>query len=305
MFRNVKNYFPTKHIDDSFGFKKYKSGGSQKGSGTEPVTAPVEVTPQRPLDFFSLVEGIENRDTGVKTSDSSLNKLIDSINFIRTTLEQPQYKGENHATLKVGENKNGTSIFKKAEWVGPGTDIDKRLGKTKPITATDVAANRHDLEFSLHDGDESIRKADRDFLDAVNGSNDYPINKAQGNLIAAKIGLEDVGIMSRKKFAGDGKVGLSKNQITAYEAEIEKMKKAGYGSKNKRNGWGDEDIKEYKKELRPKPGSRLIASVMKRKKKKNNIPKKYKRRIEQELDIKDKFQDAKIPRNILDALSLM
>ena len=71
-------------------------------------------------------------------------------------------------------------------------------------------------------------------------------------------------------FAGDGKVGLSKNQITAYEAEIEKMKKAGYGSSNKRNGWGDEDIKEYKKELRPKPGSRLIASVLKRKKKKNN-----------------------------------
>ena len=300
MFRNVKNYYPTKHGDTTIGFNKFK------GFGAPTPVVPVVPSTTPPSDFFSLVKSSEGRDTSIKTDDSSINKLIDSLNFIKTTIEIPKYKGENHATLKVGENADGTAIFKKGAWIGPGTNIDKRIGKTKPITRIDAAANRHDLAYSLHTGDESIREADVDFLNAVNSSNDYPINKLQGNLIAAKVGLENIGVMKRDHYAGDGKIGLSKNQITSYEAELESMKQAGYGSKNKRSGWNDEDVAEYKRVLRPKPGSRLIESVMKKKKKKKNkIPKKYRQRIEQELDIKDKFNDDALPQNVLDALGLM
>jgi len=300
MFRNVKNYYPSKI---PMGFKEFKGYVVDKPP-TE-VKEPAAVPPVFDhMDMFDLVRGVENREGESKITYSRLNKLYDSINFIKKTLEPPLYKGEVHATLKTGTNPDGSSIYTKGAWIGPGIDIDKRLGKTKPKTQADAAAMRHDLAFALHDGDKSIRQADKTFLDKVNGSNDYPINKIQANLIVGKLELENAGLLSRKKFAGDGRVGLSNKQISEYEAELARMKQAGYGKKTKK-GWGEKDIKKYKRSLRKKPGDRLLAGIVGKKKNKTKIPKKYQKKIKESMALNQQFNDAKLPPNLASALEMM
>lgn len=298
MYRSLRNYFPVSDSNQNFTFSPYTA---VKKVITKPVISQVapDVSVKKTIDTLSSAVGIPKV---VPTSGSTINNIVDGINFLKVALETPKFPGERHAVLKVGENPSGTSIFKTASWQGPGTNIDERLKRDiKPLNVPgDLAAFRHDLEYSLNTGEKSVRDADETFLKNARDPKDYKINQIQNNLMKLKIKAEDVGVLNKTKFSGVGRKALNDEQITTYERELNKMKQAGYGKR-----WGDKDIKKYKKSKKVKPADRLRASSgYKKKKTKTKIPRKYRKKIDSMMDIEKQFRQERLPDNIQSALNM-
>jgi len=304
MFKNVK-YFPSNTNVGKFDFKRFdevkrKEPTPIKGSGLVDVLTG---------NVTNLIPTISTAASSVNSTE--LNSIYDGLSFLKKVAETNEYPGETHAVLKVGNNPDGTSIFKKAQYQGPGTHLDTRLAKgDRPLAVPgDIAAKIHDMEFSLHEGKADIRKADENFLKNSKRDGDYMINKAQNKLINLKTGLEDLGLVSPAKFAGDGKISLTKRQISSYERELVVMKRQGYvvgfGASSK-SKWNDKDVKNYKKSKKKKPSDRLRESVLgPRKTAKSKIPQKFRDRIDEEMRINKLLNDEEVPDNVLDALGMM
>jgi hypothetical protein len=116
----------------------------------------------------------------------------------------------------------------KAQYMGPGTNLDARLARgDEGITPADKASKRHDLRYALAHNIGDIRRADVQMLKEVADSNDTTFNKSLANVgIGGKIALESGGFAKPEDFTTFG--GLNDVVKRAkYEAAL---KQAG-GSK--------------------------------------------------------------------------
>ena len=134
------------------------------------------------------------------------NMLPDSDKSAR-----PGYPGEKHAILKLPNKKYGV-----ANWMGPGTQVVKRLErKDPPRTAADLVAERHDIDYALAKGEKTkedqlkkVREADKRMVKSLKkiekeGADD-PKNIFIGmRFVQAKILAEDLMILDKSKFTGE------------------------------------------------------------------------------------------------------
>ena len=131
------------------------------------------------------------------------------------------YPGEKHALLKMP---NGT--FERGNYIGPGTHIVQRLlyDKSPPKTEVDKVAIAHDLRYGFAENTDDARKADNIMINKVNEIQrnhlDSNFNIAQAKLIAAKVALEDLGIMNKGSFAG---LDQPKEYNDSQKVELEKV----------------------------------------------------------------------------------
>jgi hypothetical protein len=144
-------------------------------------------------------------------------------------------KGERHGFIKM----KGSLFPKRASWMGPGTQVIKRLnagcgGKS----VTDTISKAHDLRYSLAQNDNDTRRADEIMIRALqkarkDGTDNW-FNISQGLYgIGSKVTLENLGLMKKGAF------NVPKENIKNYtRGEKELMRTAlrplaqkGYGDK--------------------------------------------------------------------------
>ncbi len=117
------------------------------------------------------------------------------------------FKGEKHM---IGRNKNGK--FKKMNFCGPGTNLDKRSkGKcSKPISKVDAQCKTHDYAYQkISNGKfkklpkkmkkKLVRKADKDMINAMKNNKSIEA-KILKKIMESKIRLEKLGLLSQLKF---------------------------------------------------------------------------------------------------------
>ena len=125
---------------------------------------------------------------------------------------RPSFPGEKHAILKLGNGRPGI-----ANYMGPGTNVIERLKRgDKGRTPADTVAKRHDIDYTLASGKstkeeqlKAVRQADNRMLNSLKDissgkhGGDSRLNIQTGlRLIQAKKLGEDLGVLSRSKFAG-------------------------------------------------------------------------------------------------------
>ena len=125
---------------------------------------------------------------------------------------RPSFPGEKHAILKLGNGRPGI-----ANYMGPGTNVIERLKRgDKGRTPADTVAKRHDIDYTLASGKstkeeqlKAIRQADNRMVNSLKEissgkhGGDSRLNIQTGlRLIQAKKLGEDLGVLSRSKFAG-------------------------------------------------------------------------------------------------------
>ena len=124
---------------------------------------------------------------------------------------RPGFPGEHHALLKLPNGKVGVG-----NWIGPGTQVVKRLErKDPPRTPADAVAEMHDINYSLAKGEptkekqlQKVREADERMVKSLEKiekeGGDSIINITIGlRLIQAKIKAEDLMILDKSKFTGE------------------------------------------------------------------------------------------------------
>ena len=132
---------------------------------------------------------------------------------------RPAYAGENHAMLYLPNKKYGI-----ANYVGPGTQIIKRLERNDPPrTMTDATAKAHDIRYTLATSLDDIRTADKKMINKLHDikakKQDANSNINQGLYgIQSKVALEDMGVMAKDKFAKD--LTQNYNKLTNNEREL-------------------------------------------------------------------------------------
>jgi hypothetical protein len=110
---------------------------------------------------------------------------------------------EKHTFLYDKEGK-----LKRANYMGAGTDILKRLRKgDKPISKADKISMAHDIQYTMAKTYDDIRKADkimvRDLTKLYNEGGDSAINILQGKMgILGKMFLENYNILPYQAFTG-------------------------------------------------------------------------------------------------------
>lgn len=111
------------------------------------------------------------------------------------------FPGERHVILQ-----NSKGRPQKAEWAGPGTNIDARLARgDMGISGVDRAAKRHDLRYGLADSVADVRRADNLFVDEVGRTQDTAFNKkAALAVIKSKMLLENTGLAKPEDFTSFG-----------------------------------------------------------------------------------------------------
>ena len=282
MFTDIK-YFPTHKSNKKYDFVPYQKKGSGQPLGT-------------------LQSGLHaGAEAGRAIGANST--LVNSLNFAKTALNNPQYAGERHAVLQTGVDKDGYATYERGNYIGPGTAVTHRVKKgDRGETYVDKLANKHDVAYTLAADGQDVRKADEDMMEKVRKAEkealDFPINLRQASLIGTKIKLEDAGLPNTA-FASFGSQGLTASELAMYRRELQRLEKEGKGVK-----FDDIDMRKYKESLKKKPADRLRDSVIRKKRKKSKVPKRIRKRIEKAKVIEDQFAKAKMTENVKAALSL-
>lgn len=148
------------------------------------------------------------------------------------------FEGEKHIPLIMPDGS-----IQIANWVGPGTQVIKRLKRgDKGKTATDLVAMRHDLDYSVAQNLDDIRQADQRMINklnqiqAQNGEpngrtpSDNKINILAGKkAIQSKVYLEDKGLLSKSAFADF--MSLPEDEKQQIQNKIRELEQMGYGFK--------------------------------------------------------------------------
>lgn len=159
--------------------------------------------------------------------NKAINKLPSSDENARQS-----FAGENHAILTLANGKTGV-----ANYMGPGTNVLARLKRgDPPRSASDAVSKMHDINYTLASNEptkelqlDKIRQADQRMLQSLKTVKDSAFNKQLGmKLIQAKVAGENMGLLSRSKFAGDLKT-LSKDDTDLLMREKAKLEQQGYG----------------------------------------------------------------------------
>lgn len=190
-------------------------------------------------------------------------------------------KGENHAYLR----KKGSLLPVRANFMGPNTNLIERIKRgDKPVSMSDKTAFAHDILYTLAENLDDIREADnimnRDLTYIARNNLDDNFNILMGKMIKSKMFFENMGILDRKKFAGDlkGKKGLSKIDRYLLNKKLRELQSEGIGlpftkSKTKLLGMkkqtnDESDFEEYYDEpieIQRKPKSKTKTTLKKNK----------------------------------------
>ena len=145
--------------------------------------------------------------------------------------------GENHAFLYTGTNKSNILGLERANFMGPGTNLTKRLKQnSKPKTYSDTASEAHDIRYGLSSNIKDIRTADNKFLQSLekakNEKLDYKFNIYQGDIgIKSKIFLEDKLGVKPEFFTEFGINNLTKEEINLYTNKLKELEQQGFGKR--------------------------------------------------------------------------
>lgn len=183
--------------------------------------------------IYNKGKNLVGKATDFYSSDlgtSIRNSLPDSDDTAR-----PGFAGEKHAILKLPNGKYGVG-----NWIGPGTQVIKRLERgDPPRTLADKVAMRHDIDFTIASGvrdkvrkGEMVRTADRRMVNSLKRiqreGGDANQNIQIGmRIIQGKMLAEDAGLMDRSKFAGNTE--LSENDKAVLEKNKKKLEQEGFG----------------------------------------------------------------------------
>tara|TARA_R110000772_G_scaffold53495_1_gene122399 strand:+ start:7543 stop:8910 length:1368 start_codon:yes stop_codon:yes gene_type:complete len=173
----------------------------------------------------------EQRGNGIFTN--LINRLPSSDEMAR-----PMYSGEKHMVLKLKNGKSGM-----ANYMGPGTQVLKRLERGDPgRTPADMVAKRHDVDFTLaqtapnkqeqlkmaRTADNRMVKSLKEIQKGKHGGDAFRNIQAGMRGIEAKMALENRGLLSPSKFAGDLKKFTPKETGLLMSARND-LEQKGYG----------------------------------------------------------------------------
>jgi hypothetical protein len=169
---------------------------------------------------FAIQEAsFDQRDMGLMSGDGFIDMIREVISKGKPLLDsqskvsalfpdsdktaRPGFVGEKHALLKLPNGKTGV-----ANYMGPGTNIMERLKRgDPPRTATDKAAQAHDIRYALSNDKGDIRRADNIMINKVKqisrNRGDALRNINQANLLRVKVAGENLGVLKRNAFSGN------------------------------------------------------------------------------------------------------
>jgi hypothetical protein len=198
--------------------------------------------------FMDIVRGIFNKGKeGAKMIYDNKDKIVDALtgetgtalrNMIPDSDEtaRPGFAGEKHMILQLKNGKNGV-----ANYMGPGTEIEKRLRRGDPgRTPADTVAKRHDIDYALAQGARTsaeqfkqIRAADNRMINSLKriqaSKGDAGRNIQAGmRLIQAKKLGEDVGVLGKDKFSGSLKKIPDADRVLLMSNQA-RLTQEGYG----------------------------------------------------------------------------
>lgn len=151
---------------------------------------------------------------------------------------RPSFPGEKHAILKLPNGRPGI-----ANYMGPGTNVIERLKRgDKGRTPADTVAKRHDIDYTLASGKstkeeqlKAVRQADNRMVNSLKDissgkhGGDSRLNIQTGlRLIQAKKLGEDLGVLSRSKFAGPLETIPQADQVLLLNNQQE-LEQEGFG----------------------------------------------------------------------------
>lgn len=191
-----------------------KCGCSQCGSGI----------------FDSIRSGIDKgKALGIKASDLATGEFGTALrNLIPSSDEnaRAQFPGEKHAILKLPNGKWGQANF-----MGPGTELEKRLMRgDPPRTMADRVAMAHDSRYGLAKTQADVASADRKMIaklqDMKRKRQDARVNIEMGlRPIQAKMRAEQFGLVQPGKIATFGDV----SNRALVEGKLKQLEQAGFG----------------------------------------------------------------------------
>jgi hypothetical protein len=154
------------------------------------------------------------------------------------------FEGEKHIPLIMPDGS-----IQIANWVGPGTQVVKRLKKgDRGKTATDYVAMRHDLDYSIAQNLDDIRQADQRMINKLNQiqaqNGDNKLNILAGKkAIQSKVYLEDKGLLSKNAFADFSSLPEDEKQLI--QNKIQELEQIGYGFKRGLKPLYSNEIEDY------------------------------------------------------------
>lgn len=161
-------------------------------------------------------------------------QVIDTVKTVGKIVE-PLLPEEKHMIMKTDTG------WKKASYMGPGTDIISRIEKgDKPVSKADKVAMTHDIRYSLASDLDDIRKADNKMVnklkDIQSKKQDYKINTTIPKLaIQGKMLAENLGVLDKRKFVdfNENKT-LSDKQRKMLMNKLQELQSQGYGVPEKK-----------------------------------------------------------------------
>ena len=177
-------------------------------------------------------------DLGSKAAEFYGSETGQAIKQALIPSQSPGFPGEKHGILNRGD---GTYVG--ANWLGPGTNVRKRLERGDGgVTPVDTLAMKHDVAYRKAQGAKSkaeqlrmIRKADLDMIAGlkkiISLGADNPMNIKQAQLIIAKLGAEKAGIIAKGSFGGELEK-ISNDEMNLLNKAETGLKLMGYGKKS-------------------------------------------------------------------------
>ena len=146
---------------------------------------------------------------------------------------RPGFPGEKHMVLKLG-----TFKFGRANYMGPGTQLTKRLRRgDPPRSEADKVAQAHDVRYALavEDPDPAgaVRKADkkmsRKLVEIASRKGDSWFNTTAGRVaMSAKMAAENIGLMNRTRYLS--KSPLDPDEKALFAKKLEQLEQEGFGN---------------------------------------------------------------------------
>lgn len=180
--------------------------------------------------LYNNKDAIESALTG-ETGTALRNLIPDSDDTAR-----PGFAGEKHMILKLKNGKNGI-----ANYMGPGTEVEKRLRRNDPgRTPADTVAKRHDIDYALAQGARTtsgqfkqVRAADNRMINSLmkiqskRGDAGRNIQAGMRLIQAKKLG-EDAGVLDKATFAGPLR-NIPTDDMKLLISNRDKLQQEGYG----------------------------------------------------------------------------
>lgn len=184
------------------------------------------------------MKGFQNRDKIMDAYTSETATTLKNIIPSSDKTARPLYPGENHMILKLPNGRSGYANF-----MGPGTEIEKRLKRGDPgRTPSDMVAKMHDTQYALAQNASDkreqarlIRQADNRMINSLKAikagkhGGDKRRNITAGmRLIQAKKVKEDL-TGTQGSFGGPLKKH-SAGDMALLKGEEKKLEMMGYGN---------------------------------------------------------------------------